>query len=92
MIKEAPAPKEIVQLLKCGCERTDAHTIGSRDHAKASPSSTYLVRHPRIETDCKRPFFSRFIVQPPSHAGKKSVFLLTPSKNTLHAIQKCRKH
>ena len=48
MIKEAPAPKEIVQLLKCGCERTDAHTIGSRDHAKASLSSMYLVRHPRI--------------------------------------------
>ena len=27
MTKEAPAPEEIVQLLKCGCERTDAHTI-----------------------------------------------------------------
>ena len=27
MTKEAPALEEIVQLLKCGCERTDAHTI-----------------------------------------------------------------
>ena len=27
MTKEAPAPEEIVLLVKCGCERTDAHTI-----------------------------------------------------------------
>ena len=27
MTKEAPAPEEIVQLLKCSSERTDAHTI-----------------------------------------------------------------
>ena len=25
MTKEAPAPEEIVLLVKCGCERTDAH-------------------------------------------------------------------
>ena len=27
LTKEAPAPEEIVQLLKCSRERTDAHTI-----------------------------------------------------------------
>ena len=27
MTEEAPAPEEIVPLVKCGCERTDAHTI-----------------------------------------------------------------
>ena len=27
MTKEAPAPEEIVQLLECSLERTDAHTI-----------------------------------------------------------------
>ena len=26
MTEEAPAPEEIVLLVKCGCERTDAHT------------------------------------------------------------------
>ena len=25
MTKETPAPEEIVLLVKCGCERTDAH-------------------------------------------------------------------
>ena len=27
MTEEAPAPEEIVLLVKCGCEGTDAHTI-----------------------------------------------------------------
>ena len=27
MTKEAPAPEEIVLLVKCGCERSDAQTI-----------------------------------------------------------------
>ena len=27
MTEEAPAPEEIVLVVKCGCERTDAHTI-----------------------------------------------------------------
>ena len=27
MTKEAPTPEEIVLLVKCGCERTNAHTI-----------------------------------------------------------------
>ena len=52
-----------------------------------------------IETDCnllqnsnKRSFFSRFIVQPRSHAGQHNALLLTPSKISLHAIQKCRQH
>ena len=52
-----------------------------------------------IETDFslsqksnKRPFFSRFIVQPRSHTGQNSALLLTPSKNPLHTIQKCRQH
>ena len=74
--------------------------FGSRDHAKVSTSTTYQVRHPRIsklivglfQNSNKWPFFSRFIVQPRSHAGQKSALLLTPSKNPLHAIQKCRQH
>ena len=27
MTEEAPAPEEIVLLVKCGCERTDAHIV-----------------------------------------------------------------
>ena len=27
MTEEAPAPEEIVLLIKCSCERTDAHTV-----------------------------------------------------------------
>ena len=73
--------------------------FGSHDHAKVSTSTTYQVRHPRIsklivglfQNSNKWPFFSRFIVQPRSHAGQ-SALLLTPSKNPLHAIQKCRQH
>ena len=31
MTEEAPAPEEIVLLVKCGCEGTDAHTIDTTD-------------------------------------------------------------
>ena len=74
--------------------------FGSRDHAKVF-NINYLSSKTsqNIETDCslfqnsnKWPFFSRFIVQLRSHAGQKSALLLTPSKNPLHAIQKCRQH
>ena len=72
--------------------------FGSRDHASVTINYLLSKTSQNIETDCslfqnsnKRPFFSRFIVQPSSRAGQNSgSLLLTPSKNPLHAIQKCR--
>ena len=73
-------------------------TSGHVTTARRSVAIKYLLRKTsqNIETDCslfqnsnKRPFFSRFIVQPRSLAGQCSALLLTPSKNPLHAIQKC---
>ena len=73
--------------------------FGSRDHASVTINYLLSKTSQNIETDCslsqnsnKRPFFSGFIVQPRSHAGQNSALLLTPSKDPLHSIQKCRQH
>ena len=41
IMTKAPAPKEIVLLVKCGCERTDAHTIDAtaENQAWITPTS-----------------------------------------------------
>ena len=71
----------------------------SRDHAEALPSTAYL-RLPRISIQIvvyskiriNGHFSVVLIVQPRSHEGQCGALPLTPSKNPLHAIQKCRQH
>ena len=43
LTKEAPAPEEIVQLLKCSSERTDAHTIDATAGNQAWITATSVL-------------------------------------------------
>ena len=52
MTKEAPAPEEIVQLVKCSCERTDAYTVDATTRNQATCESCCDSDDPR-ENACE---------------------------------------